>query len=203
METRFAKIVSYLFHPIFLPFYCLLLLFYLQPYFTFQLVLNARILLMFFVFGTTIVFPLLITFLMLRQGYIQSIYMDTRQERKYPYLITAVFYILTFNMFRQLHLPDIYLIYMMGASILLILIVIINFWWKISTHMVGIGGLFGFFTGFTFYLSLQIIPLILIVVLLAGLIGYARLKLNSHKPAEVYTGFLMGTVVMLAMFYLI
>jgi hypothetical protein len=33
-------------------------------------------------------------------------------------------------------------------------------------------------------------------ILLAGVIGYARLKSDSHEPAEIYSGFAMGVVVM-------
>jgi hypothetical protein len=154
-----------------------------------------------FVSVTTIFFPLIIIYLMKRQGLIQSFQMETSRERRYPYLITAIFYFLTYNMFRQLQLPDMYTLYMMGATFLLIVVVIFNIWWKISTHMVGIGGVFGLVTGLALNLSLDLMFLIMIVMILAGIIGFARLKLNSHKPSEIYTGFLAGAVIMMGIFY--
>jgi hypothetical protein len=200
---RFAKVISYLFHPIFLPLYCMLLLFNLKSYFSFEIVLKARLMLLAFVSVTTILFPLSIIYLMKRQGLVQSMLMESSRERRYPYLITAIFYFLTYNMFRQLQLPEMYTMYMMGATLLLIVVVVLNFRWKISTHMVGIGGVFGLVTGLALNLSLDLLLVIMVVTILAGLIGYSRLKLNSHKPSEVYAGFLAGAVIMTALFYFI
>ena len=104
MEERLAKIISYIFHPIFLPLYSLILLFDLKSCFSFELIFKARLMLMAFVAITTIVFPLSIILLMKHQGFI---------------------------------------------------------------------------------------------------LGYARLKLNSHKPLEIYAGFLAGAFVMLCVFYFI
>ncbi|MFA5780746.1 MAG: hypothetical protein WC868_00560 [Bacteroidales bacterium] len=200
IEYRIAKTITYLFHPIFLPLYCLLLLFNLKSFFSFGIVLNARLMLIGFVVITTIIFPLIIVFLMKRQGLIQSYLMETRQERRYPYLIIAVFYFLTYNIFRQLQLPDIYTFYMMGATFLVIVVIIINIWWKISIHMVGIGGVFGIVAGLSLNMSLDLMFPIMVIILIAGLVGYARLKLNSHKPSEIYTGFFVGAIIMLGIF---
>ncbi len=201
MENKIAKIISYFFHPIFLPVYCIFLLLNLKSYFSFEIVFNARLMLLSFVATTTIIFPLLIIYLMKRQGYIQSFQMKNLQERRYPYLITAIFYILTYNMFRQLQLPDIYILYMMGASFLLIIIVIINIWWKISTHMVGIGGVTGLAIGIAIKMGIDLMFPIIIITFIAGIIGFARLKLNSHKPSEIYAGFIVGVIVMTGIFY--
>ena len=203
MEERLAKIISYIFHPIFLPLYSLILLFDLKSCFSFELIFKARLMLMAFVAITTIVFPLSIILLMKHQGFIHSFQMDERKERKFPYLITAIFYLLTYNMFRQLQLPNIYTFYMMGATLLIIIVVIINLWWKISTHMIGIGGVFGLITALAINLSLNLFFQIIVIALVAGIIGYARLKLNSHKPLEIYAGFLAGAFVMLCVFYFI
>jgi hypothetical protein len=200
IEYSIAKTITYLFHPIFLPLYCLLLLFNLKSFFSFEIVLSARLMLIGVVIIATIIFPLFIVLLMKRQGLVQSYLMETRQERRYPYLIIAIFYFLTYNMFRQLQLPDMYTFYMMGASFLIIVVIIINIWWKISIHMVGIGGVFGVIAGLSLNMSLNMMFTIMIIIIIAGLVGYARLKLNSHKSAEIYTGFFVGAIIMLGIF---
>ena len=86
---------------------------------------------------------------------------------------------------------------------IIIIVVIINLWWKISTHMIGIGGVFGLITALAINLSLNLFFQIIVIALVAGIIGYARLKLNSHKPLEIYAGFLAGAFVMLCVFYFI
>jgi hypothetical protein len=153
-----------------------------------------------FVTVTTIVFPLLIIYLMKRQGFIQSFKMDTLQERRLPYMIMVIFYFLTYNMFRQMELPWMYTSYMLGATVLLIIVAVVNFWWKISTHMIGIGGVFGVIIGMAIKLDFDLMFLIMLVTVLAGIIGFARLKLNAHTQAEIYAGFLTGAIVMTGIF---
>ncbi|MGD0710043.1 MAG: hypothetical protein ABR968_02595 [Bacteroidales bacterium] len=200
MENRIAKIISYIFHPVFMPAYSLLLLFNLKSFFNFELEFKSKLILLGFVLITTVVFPLLIVLLMKRQGFIQSYQMETRQERRFPYLITAIFYFLAYNMFRQMHLPDMYIFSMMGAAALLVIVIIVNLWWKISTHMVGMGGVFGLITGLSLKLGIDMTFIIAAIMLVSGIVGYARLRSGSHKPAEIYTGFLTGAVVMFAIF---
>lgn len=203
METRLAKIISYILHPVFLPVFGLLILFNMKAYFSFEIVLKARLIILAFVFVTTILFPLLIITLLKRQGFIDSFQMRTKEERRLPYLITAIFYFLTYQILHQMQLHEIYSFYFMGATFLMAIVVIINIWWKISIHMVGIGGVFGMVCGLAIVLSIDMIFLISVVALLSGIVGYARLKLNTHKSSEVYSGFLVGMVIMMFLYLLV
>lgn len=203
METRLAKFISCIFHPVFMPVYGLLLLFNMKSFFSLELILKARLLILAFVFVTTVLFPLLIVALMKRQGFIESYQMKTREERRFPYLITAVFYFVTYQMLRQMQLPEIYSFYFMGATLLLAMVVIINIWWKISIHMVGVGGICGMLCGLTLALSFNMIFLISLIFLISGIVGYARLKLETHKSSEVYCGFLAGFSIMLGLYLLV
>jgi membrane-associated phospholipid phosphatase len=38
--------------------------------------------------------------------------------------------------------------------------------------------------------------LILGLIILSGLVGFARLKLNTHSPAQVYAGFGVGVTLL-------
>ena len=137
---------------------------------------------------------------MKRQGYIQNLHMENLRERRLPYMIVVIFYFLTYNMFRQMELPSMFTNYMLGATVLLIIVTVVNFWWKISTHMIGIGGVFGVITGIAIKLDLDLMFIIMMVTVLSGIIGYSRLKLDAHKPSEIYTGFITGALVMIAIF---
>lgn len=203
MQARLAKIITYIFHPVFLPVYGLLLLFNLQSYLTFGLVLKAKLIILAFVIVSTVIFPLLIIALMKRQGFLQSYEMKTREERRLPYLITAIFYFITYQMFRQMQLSELFSFYFMGATFLIAVVVIINFWWKISTHMAGMGGIAGMLTGLAFALSINLLFLIAVAFLISGLVGYARLKAEAHKSAEVYAGFLVGYAIMCGIYLMI
>lgn len=203
METRLAKFISCIFHPVFMPVYGLLLLFNMKSFFSLELILKARLLILAFVFVTTVLFPLLIVALMKRQGFIESYQMKSREERRFPYLFTAVFYFVTYQMLRQMQLPEIYSFYFMGATLLLAMVVIINIWRKISIHMVGVGGICGMLCGLALAFSFNMIFLISLIFLISGIVGYARLKLETHKPSEVYCGFLAGFSIMLGLYLLV
>jgi len=74
---------------------------------------------------------------------------------------------------------------------------------KISLHMVGTGGFLGMLVGLALNFSYPLAGAITGMILVCGLVGYIRLKTNSHKPSEVYAGFLVGAVVMFLLFFFV
>jgi hypothetical protein len=77
-----------------------------------------------------------------------------------------------------------------------ILSLAVNFYRKISLHMIGIGSYTGLFLGLSLNFGINLNMEIFAGILLAGIIGFARLKTNSHQPAEIYSGFAMGVIFM-------
>lgn len=90
--------------------------------------------------------------------------------------------------------PTFVLKYISATIITIYASLIITFYWKISIHMVGIGGLAGGLLAFAFMLGLDIHLLMSLIFAVAGLIGVARLYLKAHNPAQVYAGFMLGFV---------
>jgi membrane-associated phospholipid phosphatase len=37
----------------------------------------------------------------------------------------------------------------------------------------------------------------MVFIFIAGLLGYARIRMNAHRPSQVYAGFLIGFVTQL------
>ena len=103
-------------------------------------------------------------------------------------------------MLKQLHISDIYYLFLLGATFLIIIALLITFYWKISVHMIGIGGMLGALIGISFRINVDFVILIALTVLCSGIVGFARLKLNTHKPLQIYTGFLSGVIIMLLVF---
>jgi membrane-associated phospholipid phosphatase len=64
--------------------------------------------------------------------------------------------------------------------------------------MLGMGGLVGTFLGLALRYQVDALQLVSALVLLSGLVGYARLRLNAHTPAQVYAGFLSGVALLTA-----
>ncbi|MCF8303764.1 MAG: hypothetical protein K9I94_10860 [Bacteroidales bacterium] len=203
METRLARIISYIFHPLLMPTYGLFIMFNLKAYFAMAIPEQAKWMIIGLVFITTFLIPLLLVMLMVRRGMISSLFVDNKTERFYPFTVIAIFYLLAFYMFRQLELAPFFQMFLFGALVLVIMAMAINFYWKISLHMTAVGGLLGVFLALTFRLMIDLSMYLFITILIGGLIGFARLKLKSHDSKQVYTGFVMGGVVMFSIFYFI
>jgi membrane-associated phospholipid phosphatase len=80
----------------------------------------------------------------------------------------------------------------LSASTSILITAIVNLKWKISAHMVGIGGLCGAIATLVIHKPEPPFGLLYVCILIAGLVGYARLRLQAHTPAQVYSGFLLG-----------
>ncbi len=180
-----------------MPSYALLFLFFFQySFFSLAIPLKIKWLILTMVFITTVLFPLLSIFIMLRRGMINSLNMESRQERIFPFITTAIFYYLTYYLLSRIQISYIFHVLILGSTLLIITTLFINFFWKISIHMVAIGGVLGTFLGLSALAILNIPQFILLLIFISGVIGFSRIKLNAHNPAQVYTGFLTGTLIM-------
>ena len=81
---------------------------------------------------------------------------------------------------------------LLGAAASVVLAILINLKWKVSIHMIGIGGIVGMFFGMSTFLLIDLRMPILIALVVAGIIGTARLSMGAHRPSQLYLGFLVG-----------
>ena len=141
----------------------------------------------------TLVIPILLLVFMWKKGQIDSLHINDAKQRTTPYMYTLICYGFWAYFLRvTLQLPIFLLLVAIGSMFALLAVTIINHWWKISAHLTGIGGLLGGICSFA--LSYSVLPfwLIIIVLLIALMLMYARLYLNAHTPMQVVCGFLLG-----------
>ena len=203
MQNKLAGAISIIFQPLLIPTYGFLILFSMNTVFSLMINPSAKWMIMGVVFLTTFLFPAIMIFFLMKMGVISSLNLRTRQERIFPFLITGMFYYLVYYMLKQQQIPPIYSYFMIGTTFVIIVAMIINFYWKISIHMLSMGGMLGAFLGLSFVMMIDLIPVLLLIILVSGLVGYARLQLNAHTPAQVYTGFITGFALMLGLFMLL
>ena len=86
-----ARIVSYIFHPLFIPVYISWFLIFINPLFPAINASDKWILLLRFVVMYT-VFPLVTVLLAKGLGFIQSIYLRTQKDRIIPYIVCGIYY---------------------------------------------------------------------------------------------------------------
>ena len=194
-ETRIAKIISHLLHPLLIPTYGFALIFFTHNYISTFTPPNSKIAILVVTFFFTFVLPTLNAIILLKMGRIRSLEMESTRERTLPYLSTAMYVFALLYLFYTRNFPMVFVLMIAGAGLSILLTFFINFKWKISAHSIGIGGLLGGVMGISLRLAIDFKTVMLLLVFCAGLIGFARLQLKAHSPAQVYTGFLLGFLV--------
>ncbi|MBL7889208.1 MAG: phosphatase PAP2 family protein [Bacteroidia bacterium] len=193
---KLAKFISYVFHPLLMPTYGFLALLFTKNYISTFTPLVLKIFLVGVTFVFTFIMPAINALILLRLKRIKSLEMENSEERYVPYISTALFYFSLYYLFHTAgDFPSIFKLLILGAAISILLTLIINLKWKISAHAIGIGGTVAAIIGISFRLMIDLQLIAIISILVAGLVGFARLKLNAHTPAQVYTGFLLGFLV--------
>lgn len=143
----------------------------------------------------TLLIPVILLLYMWRKGYIDSLHMHDSKQRTTPYIYTLICYCFwAYFLHATLQLPIFMLLVAIGAIVALLIVTIINHWWKISAHLTGIGGLLGGICSFALNYSILPIYLIITALQLSLLLMYARLYLNAHTPLQVVCGFLLGLI---------
>ncbi len=189
---KLARIIAYVFHPMLMPLIGCALIFNTVPYFTLYVDRNVQWL----IYGVAAVFtfllPLLNVLYLKRSGMVSSIRLENRKERRLPFLLTAVYYILGYYLLSNAAIPRVVSFMMLGSALAVAVVFGINTWWKISAHMTGIGGLTGTVIFLAFHFSANMAGIVMILFFTAGLIGFARLQTASHTPPQLYAGFITG-----------
>ena len=200
MERKIAQGISAVFYPLFVPTYAFAILLNMPAYFAALMPPSAKWMVLGMVFLTTCVLPTSFILIMIRTGMVSTRYLSKREDRTMPYIVSIIFFYLTFYMLKKLQISAVYYYFAIGATMLNILVMGINFFWKISSHTASLGALAGMILGLSYFLNTFYFGLIALTILLAGITAYARLKLEAHTPAQVYGGFLLGFFTILALF---
>ena len=197
LPVKTARAVSLIFNPLFLPIYGLLIVLFAPTLFWYLPFKVKEILFFIYLINNLLIPVSLIPFFRYRH-IISSIVIENRRERVIPLITVSFLYSVTsFIMFR-LQIPVFLKAYSYALTILAVTLLVINLKWKISLHSAGAGAL----TALVLVLSLKMssgLPFLMIFsILISGIILSSRLRLNTHGPSEVYTGFITGFAVLAA-----
>lgn len=146
MLHAFARLASFLFHPLLILTYTLVFLLAVNPYLfgVNHLSDPSSKLLLLRVFLSSCFIPG-VAILMLRfTGLLRSLEMPSPQDRIGPFVITGMFYLWLFrNFLDNGQIPPLFSSFTLGATITLFLAFLVNIFSKISVHAAGMGGLLG------------------------------------------------------------
>ncbi|REG91015.1 PA-phosphatase [Algoriphagus antarcticus] len=145
---------------------------------------------------STLVIPMITIFGLRLSGTLKSIHMAELKDRAVPFTVTSIYYILTVYLLYQQRQFDPILWQVLGIiTLAIVVLTIVTFFWKMSAHMIGMGGLIAAVVvlGLKFPTFKPLYSLLASLVL-TGLVGSVRLYLEAHKPIEIYVGLLFGFV---------
>ncbi|HEU4497406.1 MAG TPA: hypothetical protein VFR70_10175 [Flavobacterium sp.] len=190
---------SYIFHPLFISVYAVLLYFLMtdryHSYQEFFLVMVQIIIL-------TILIPISLFYFLMSLGRADSIMLSDISQRKMPLAINMLLlYMLITQSIRKEFIPELYYFFFgaLCSTILAFLFVFINL--KASLHLLAMSALSAFVVGFSLHTQANHIFLIAGLFLLTGAVASSRLAMKAHENRELLAGFLAGTVPQICLFY--
>lgn len=157
----------------------------------------------FIVFMFSFLFPVVNIFILYKLKRIPSITLSHQRDRTYPYIMTALFYFGLFYLLLDINIWPSIKLFIVGGGLAILLTAIINLKYKISAHMVGVGGLLGVLIAVASLIKFDMTIFYILIILLSGIIGTARLILNEHRPSQIFSGFLLGLGVQLSLFFVL
>lgn len=206
--NRIAQLLSYLAHPLLFPTLSVAGILALNPWHYAHLSNRSKILWVIVTFILTFIFPVVWLLMLKSLNLVTSIRLESAKDRIIPYVATATFYLWAWKLFRpsvnNTQFSDMFISSMLlGAALNVMICFFINLFFKISLHTAGMGGLIGLMLVMVNYSAFDIrmyVPLLLVV---AGLVGTARLWLGAHRQSEVFSGYVVGFFAQFAAFFII
>ncbi|MBO9631963.1 MAG: hypothetical protein J7578_02515 [Chitinophagaceae bacterium] len=191
----FAQVISYVFHPLFLPTYVTAYLLFIHPYAFAGMVHKQKILTLGSVFFSTAFLPAFAVLLMRALGFVKSFQLNTQKERIIPYVAAITFYFWIWYVFHNLQdIPEYYVKFMLGTFLAVCAAWLFNIRYKISMHSTGVGGLVAFFMIMAFGQREETGRYVAIAFLIAGLVCSARFIVSDHSKKEIYVGLFVGAL---------
>lgn len=189
--NRLAKIITVIFHPLFMPLYGMVIIFAAPTLFGY-LPFNIMKLIFLIILVNNVLLPISLLPFFVHRGIISSYTINERKERNVPLIISTVLYGTTSYIIFRFPIPVFLKSFIFSTAFLSLIVTLINFKWKISLHSVGSGALIAL----VLILSVKMLtPLqwyLIAAFIAAGLTLSSRLKLNMHNPQQVWVGLLTG-----------
>lgn len=193
MSEKFAKVLSLIFHPLWMPLIIYVFVRRVDPYYIAPTEADDFVILLLLI---NIVAPALSILIMIKYGMLSSIELRDRKERFGPYLLVIFYYVLSYLMLRWKGpiLPLEVFSFFVSIIASLVASLTINMFWKISVHLLAQGGVFGTILALNTLHKADIQVFLMASVLAAGLTAYSRVRLDAHTHGQAYAGFCLGAV---------
>ena len=175
-----------------MPFYATLLLFDLSP--LKDAATEVKTVVCLIIFAINVVLPMALVYLLKLFGFVQDVGLNKRRERLMPYIITVLAFAGSGWFMAEKGAPRWVVMFFLGGGVAALINMVINFRWKISAHAAAVAGVVAMLIRLrTEYAMPDGIMIWTIVwIMLAGLLGSARIWLGRHTVWQVLAGYAVG-----------
>ena len=135
-------------------------------------------------FAAMALVPCLFIYGMYRAGYVSNPSLPRRTERLQPALFALVCALAAYPILRAIGAAQVFLELDAGLLLQMVVLAVVTIWWKISYHAAGAAGLT--LVLLTWGGTTAALPM----AMLALVIGWARVRLDRHTPAQVAAGWM-------------
>ena len=189
---RTARVISAIFTPFSIPFLAFLILFlfsYLRI-----MPIQYKLIVLGGVYCFTILMPTLTIFLFRKINGFSPEDLGERKRRFMPFLLTITSYVFCLVMMHRLNIPWYMTGIILAALIMMVICIVVNLKWKLSEHMAGVGAIVGGLVSFSALFGYNPVWWLCLFILIAGVLGTARIILQHHTLGEVLVGFAVGLI---------
>ena len=190
MINQLLKSISFIFHPLLMPLLGVIFYFSKTPRFIPDPVLKAKL---FSITILTVILPMLLYYLLKTLKKVDSVYLETTDERKLPLLLNCLIIVLVLvRVLPQHEIQELYFFFIgiLISTITCFALAIVKF--KASIHMIASAGFFMFAVALAIHFKVNINGTIALMCIILGAIATSRLHLKAHTPLELIIGFFVG-----------
>lgn len=199
MTQKTARIVSFIFHPIILPSLGFLLLLNTGLY-DFMLSGQAKRYLLLVIFFTTATLPMLSIALLALNSKFDFLMKESR-ERVLPLLFTSIFYYTGYFLLGRIHFLPVFKLFMIASVLLIVALILISVKWNICIHMAAAGAVTATFFAVSFRGGVNPTGALVVITLVSGLIGTARILLEKNNLPQLAAGYALGFFILYPVIY--
>lgn len=199
-----AKLISYIFHPVFVPLYIVYFLLYIHPYLFAGYDSRNKIIVLAQAFMMLTFFPLVTVLLLKALKFIDSIFLHTQKDRVIPFIACMTWYFWLWYVWNNMgksgdnaDIPPEAVEFAFAIFISTIIGLMANIKLKISLHAIAMGVMLAFIVIMGIDQGLNFGIYISVALFVTGLVCTSRFILSDHTAMEVYGGLAAGIASML------
>ena len=199
MLRKILPAFSYIFHPLFISVYAVLLFFFFGKHnYNYQEVYLVIIQIVII----TIFIPVTVYYLLLSLGRVDSIMLAHKNQRRLPLLFHAILLLILIRKSITIdYFPILYFFFLASFISTFWAFVFLFTRFKVSLHQLAIASFTVFAIGISLHYNVRMVGIVVPLILCNGIVASSRLEMKAHTSTELILGGLIGAIPQIGLMY--